>query len=231
MTLLGTLDDMPLTDLLEIFRTGNKSGELKLKNNMHQGSIFVSLGRLVDASISDQQHQPLAVGDAAVLHMLRWSAAEFSFSHSTAMLRRPVTIFHSGEQLIELHTQECSPDELVLPTVPAGQNPQLLGCQIDEEARHPRSAMRRPARLCLWTEQAPSHALRQPAASSRHRFDLMPCDDARTAAAPAELAQLPRERAVGENYQPAAQPARRTRTLAAPNSPLLQAIMRRVRCL
>ncbi len=231
MTLLGTFDDMPLTDLLEIFRTSNKSGELQLKTTTHQGSIYVSLGRLVDASISDQQCQTLAVGDAAVLHMLQWSKADFSFSHSSAMLRRPVTIFHSSEQLIELHAQQCSPDELVLPIVPAGQHPQLLGCQLDDEARHPRSAMRRPARLCQWNEQAPSHSLRQPAVSSGLRFDLMPCDDTRPSTTIHAPAEQPRERIVGESYQPAAQPARRTRASAAPNSPLLQAIMRRVRCL
>lgn len=237
MTLIGTLHDMPLSDLFEIFRTSNKSGVLKLAGETHQGTIYVSLGRLVDAQITTEQQQPLAVGDAAVLHMMRWGAAEFSFSHSPAALRRPVTIFHSSEQLLELHGQQCSPDELALPVAPASAASQhSFNYQLDDEARRARSAMRRPARVCGWAEQAPAPSYQQrSAAASRRCLDLMPCEETGAAAlahSPSAAQAQPKERAVGEEYQPAAQPVRRSRTWAAqPASPLLQAVMRRVRCL
>lgn len=101
MALEGTLDDMSLIDLFQIFRIGAKSGVLLLAAGVEHGLIYVKEGRPIDAVlVRGQERHVVAVGEAAVLHLLQWEAASFTFRHALSVSERPVRIVHDSEWLV-----------------------------------------------------------------------------------------------------------------------------------
>lgn len=101
MALEGSLADMSLSDLFQIFLLGEKSGILSMTNDHEHGLIYVLAGKLIDASVMrDQDHRAIVTGEAAVLHMLRWQQASFIFTHNLAVAQRPVAIQHSSNWLV-----------------------------------------------------------------------------------------------------------------------------------
>jgi len=80
MALEGTFDDMPLTDLIAIFRIGLKSGILDITGDTYCGAVYVSYGRLIDATVQEwPSRQERFIGDEAVLDLLTCSGGRFVF--------------------------------------------------------------------------------------------------------------------------------------------------------
>lgn len=101
MALEGTLHDMSLSDIFQVFRMGPKSGVLILTRESDRGVIYVSEGRLIDAFIvQGPERTVMAASDEAVLQMLTWDRADFVFRHEIATDRRPVRIEHDAEWLV-----------------------------------------------------------------------------------------------------------------------------------
>jgi hypothetical protein len=101
MALEGTLQDMSLSDLFQIFRLGPKSGVLILTKEVDRGIIYVNQGQLIDAFIvRGAERMVVATRDEAVLAMLEWEDATFVFNHNLSVANRPVRIEHDAEWLI-----------------------------------------------------------------------------------------------------------------------------------
>lgn len=101
MALEGTLQDMSLSDIFQVFRMGPKSGVLLLNKEEERGVIYVAEGRLIDAFIvRGTERSVVSTGDEAVLQMLTWDDAGFVFRHEIATDQRPVRIEHDAEWLI-----------------------------------------------------------------------------------------------------------------------------------
>ncbi|MDZ4720963.1 MAG: DUF4388 domain-containing protein [Roseiflexaceae bacterium] len=100
MALEGTFEDMSLVDLFQIFRTGNKSGVLLVVGDTEQGVIYVYQGCLIDAVlVQGSERKVTQIGEEAVLCLLRWEDASFTFRHDLAVKDRPVRIQHDSEWL------------------------------------------------------------------------------------------------------------------------------------
>ncbi|GAB4204605.1 MAG: hypothetical protein OHK0022_29930 [Roseiflexaceae bacterium] len=101
MALEGTLEDMTLEDLFQIFRTGAKSGVLLLNGEPERAVIYVSAGRLIDAAlVRSLDRRIIATGDEAVIQTLQWEQANFIFRHDPAVASRPARIAHDSEWLV-----------------------------------------------------------------------------------------------------------------------------------
>ncbi len=101
MALEGTLQDMSLSDLIQIFRMGSKSGVLLLVAPAERGIVYVVEGRLIDALIvQGSERSVIAAHDEAVLQMMTWDEAHFTFRHDLEVSHRPVRIVHDGEWLV-----------------------------------------------------------------------------------------------------------------------------------
>ncbi len=101
MALEGTLQDMSLSDLIQVFRMGPKSGVLLLREQIQHGIIYVSNGRMIDALIlRGSERTIVATADEAVIQMLTWDNARFVFQHNPYVHTRPIRIHRDGEQLI-----------------------------------------------------------------------------------------------------------------------------------
>lgn len=101
MALEGTLRDMSLSDLIQVFRMGPKSGVLLIVHTSERGIIYVAHGTMVDAVIlQSTDRSVLANGEEAVIQMLTWDTGSFVFSHNHSVFERPVRITRDGEELI-----------------------------------------------------------------------------------------------------------------------------------
>lgn len=101
MALEGSLYDMSLVDLIQIFRMGKKMGVLVLAGGVERGVIYVNEGRLIDAVlVRGPERQVIADSEEAVIQMLQWQDATFTFRHDLVVPERPVRIFHDGEWLV-----------------------------------------------------------------------------------------------------------------------------------
>jgi Domain of unknown function (DUF4388) len=101
MALEGTLQDMSLSDLFQVFRMGPKTGVLLLVGGPERGVIYVADGRPVDAGVvRGGERTVVAAQDEAVIHMLLWEDASFVFRHDLAVNNRPVRITRDSEWLV-----------------------------------------------------------------------------------------------------------------------------------
>jgi hypothetical protein len=101
MALEGSLQDMSLVDLIQIFRMGPKNGVLLLVGGPDRGVIYVRAGCLIDAVlVRGPERQVLAVGEEAVLQLLQWEDATFTFRPDLAAIERPARIVHDSEWLV-----------------------------------------------------------------------------------------------------------------------------------
>lgn len=115
MALEGSLEDMSLSDLFQVFRMGPKTGVLLLYNRHERGVIYVNQGLLVDAFVvSGPERKVVATKDEAVLHMLDWTSACFIFRHDPSVVGRAVQIKHDAEWLVlENMRRQTSPQAAV----------------------------------------------------------------------------------------------------------------------
>jgi hypothetical protein len=101
MALEGSLHDLSLIDLIELFRSGLKTGALWLIGDVDQGVVYVRAGCLIDAELlHGPARQVLATGDDAMLRLLQWEDATFMFQPDSMVSRRPVRIVHDHEWLL-----------------------------------------------------------------------------------------------------------------------------------
>lgn len=101
MALEGSLQDMSLTDLFQIFRTGSKTGVLILNGGSERGIIYVHKGQLVDAVlVRGTERQIIATAEEAVLLLLQWEQANFTFRHDLTVAERRACIVHDIEWLV-----------------------------------------------------------------------------------------------------------------------------------
>jgi hypothetical protein len=101
MALEGTLQDMSMSDLFQIFRMGPKSGVLLVNYEEERGVIYVDRGRLIDAFVvRGAERHVVATRDEAVLHMLEWENGDFVFRHDLSARGRTLQIEHDGEWLV-----------------------------------------------------------------------------------------------------------------------------------
>ena len=102
MALEGNLQDMSLIDLIHIFRMGPKSGVLLLADGSEHGILYVSEGRLIDSVVvRGPEQQVVATAEEAVIQLLQWESATFTFRHDPgAVVERPTRIFHDSEWLV-----------------------------------------------------------------------------------------------------------------------------------
>jgi hypothetical protein len=101
MALEGSLQDMSLSDLFQVFRLGPKSGVLLLSHDAERGVIYVDRGALIDAFVvRGEERSVVATSDEAVLHMLAWDDAQFVFRHDLSVAGRAVQVQHDSEWLV-----------------------------------------------------------------------------------------------------------------------------------
>lgn len=100
MALEGTLQDMSLSDLFQIFRLGPKSGVLVLNGGSERGVIYVAEGRPVDAALLGAQRTVSAAQEEAIIQMLLWDNAAFVFRHDPAVCQRPARITRDAEWIV-----------------------------------------------------------------------------------------------------------------------------------
>jgi hypothetical protein len=101
MALEGNLRDMALADLLQVFWMGSKTGILLLIAGPERGVIYVRDGRLIDAVlVRGPRRQVAAAAEDAMIHMLQWEDARFTFRPHPTVAGRPVRIVHDREWLL-----------------------------------------------------------------------------------------------------------------------------------
>lgn len=101
MALEGTLQDMSLSDLFQVFRMGPKTGVLLLVAGDERGVIYVAEGRVIDAAlVRGADRSVTATQEEAVVQMLLWEDASFVFRHDPAVCARQVKIGHDAEWMV-----------------------------------------------------------------------------------------------------------------------------------
>lgn len=100
MALEGTLQDMSLSDLFQIFRLGPKSGVLVLNGAAARGVVYVAEGRPVDAALLSAERTVTATQEEAIIQMLLWEDAAFVFRHDPAVCQRPARITRDAEWIV-----------------------------------------------------------------------------------------------------------------------------------
>lgn len=101
MALEGSLRDLSLIDLIQLFWDGRKTGVLWLWDGSEQGEVYVSAGCLIDAALlREPARQVIATADDAALRLLQWDDARFTFQPDPRVDRRPVRIVHDHAWLI-----------------------------------------------------------------------------------------------------------------------------------
>jgi hypothetical protein len=102
MALEGNLQDLSLIELIQLFRIGVKTGVLWLIGGTEQGAVYVRAGCLIDAVLTrGPERQVIATADDAVIYLLQWEEARFTFQPDSKINRRPVRMIHDHEWLIQ----------------------------------------------------------------------------------------------------------------------------------
>lgn len=257
MSLEGTLHDIPLVDLLEIFEIGNKTGLLVLSCGAQRGQVTVSGGLPIDAALLGDRQQLLAADDEAMVRMLLWDDGVFEFYHDQAAAIRPLRITMSSPELIresERRREQASRPEihigtrLILAGAPTDHS-RIAGLGLDEWRLLAALANGNTlGEACLEAGLIPARALELADVLLRHELVLLaPVAAAGLVggAAPAEPPPAPPIARSPDRWTPVngAQPpgpgtpaplpgvAPAPATSGVANSSLLKAIIRRVRAI
>ena len=101
MALEGTLQDMSLVDLFQIFDSGLKTGILELNSMAHQATLCINQGQPIDATIVRHSDRGvLTQGEAAVFEILKWEDATFCFRYDPQVGERTPLIFRDSATLV-----------------------------------------------------------------------------------------------------------------------------------
>lgn len=72
-TLAGTIDQMPLLEILKLLNSGKMSGRLKVTNSYGKGELYVNAGEITHCVTGS------VIGESALSTMLCWIEGHFSF--------------------------------------------------------------------------------------------------------------------------------------------------------
>jgi hypothetical protein len=109
VALEGTLRDMSLEDLFEIFEAGSRSGRLSVTCNLDHCVILISRGQLAEAVLFRGPHrQRIAEDTDAVIQICRWDDAAFAFEHATLLADRPRRITLSFPEIQDRALREIA---------------------------------------------------------------------------------------------------------------------------
>lgn len=101
MALEGSLQDMSMIDLFQVFQMGPKTGILVLERGTERGVVYVANGALNDAIlIRRNEHEVIAIAEKAVLQLLQWDDASFVFTHNPAVHDHTARITHDIDWFI-----------------------------------------------------------------------------------------------------------------------------------
>src|SRR5690348_9308618 len=102
MAIVGSLLDISLIDLLQVFSMSAKTGKIILeKGDEYGGMLWMLEGSVANAATIDARTQaPLYVGEEAVIEMLQWDDARFRFVPTVPGESYKVTITRPTEWLI-----------------------------------------------------------------------------------------------------------------------------------
>src|SRR4051794_15172547 len=101
MALEGSLHDLSLIDLLQTFRVGLKTGVLWLIGGADLGVVYVRAGCLIDAMlVRGPARQVIATADDAMIRLLQWEDATFTFQPDAQVDRHPMRMVHDHDWLM-----------------------------------------------------------------------------------------------------------------------------------
>jgi hypothetical protein len=70
----GSIDEVPLPDLMQLFSTSKKSGVLVIRTDDAEGKVFLEKGNIVFASVNDQEEVPPL---KSLIRILTWEHGTF----------------------------------------------------------------------------------------------------------------------------------------------------------
>jgi pSer/pThr/pTyr-binding forkhead associated (FHA) protein len=73
-TMSGSIDEVPLPDLMQLFSTSKKSGVLVVRTDEAEGKIFLEKGTIVFGSVNDQEEVPPL---KSLIRILTWEHGSF----------------------------------------------------------------------------------------------------------------------------------------------------------
>jgi hypothetical protein len=87
MALQGTLEDLPLVDLIQVLALQNRTGILSLNCDFSQGQLCFNKAKLFSAYVRHQQPGGIRAleGEEAVFDLLSWANGYFSFEAVAAL--------------------------------------------------------------------------------------------------------------------------------------------------
>jgi hypothetical protein len=101
MALEGSLHDLSLIDLVQVLQIGLKTGVLWLNGGAEHGVVYVREGSPIDAMlVRGPARQAIATADDAMIRLLQWEDATFTFQPDPMVDRHPIRIVHDHEWLI-----------------------------------------------------------------------------------------------------------------------------------
>jgi Domain of unknown function (DUF4388) len=100
--LAGTLSDMSMVNLLQIFTVSKKTGILRLLDGDLRGGVYAVGGRVVHAEVLDgDTDKVLSSGEEAFYTIMHWANARFWFTPATeAQPVYPQTISSGNDHLV-----------------------------------------------------------------------------------------------------------------------------------
>lgn len=90
----GTIQELSVSDLLQIFMSASKTGTLKLKHADQQGAIYIKDGEAIHAQCGGLN------GEEALQDMVLWADGEFSFTSKLDTPRQTIMKKSTGNILI-----------------------------------------------------------------------------------------------------------------------------------
>lgn len=118
-----TTTHLPLAELIQVLWMRRRNGIVQLLNGDEHGSIHVSDGRLIEATISlaaGRERVICATGEDALRQMLAWHRPTFRFRHDPLLGKRPSRISRGDERRIQdliSRNEHCPVPALTLDTI------------------------------------------------------------------------------------------------------------------
>ncbi len=133
----GNLEDLPLPDILTLMSTGKKTGVLAVRNEDHEGRVYLKAGRIFYAMLDDNDELgPLK----ALFRMITFETGQFALGAPTneefmLELEEPTDqlVADAVRQMNELRELKPTlPEVEDMLTVPRPLQPQMSALQADE---------------------------------------------------------------------------------------------------
>jgi pSer/pThr/pTyr-binding forkhead associated (FHA) protein len=132
----GRIDDLPLPDMLTLLSTGKKTGVLAVKNDDHDGRVYLKGGRIFYAILDDNDDLgPLK----ALFRMIALETGQYALGPATNE-EFMLELEEPTDQLVADAVRQCNemkeiadlPEMEDMLSVPKPLNPQLSALQADE---------------------------------------------------------------------------------------------------